>query len=170
MEYLDVCGLSARDGAAFGKGLAALHLAKAPTNAAAAGAAGEAAGDGRGATNGFQEGGFGFPIEGCCGALEQPNAPVAGGGNWVDFWRERRLGHQLRVAKERYPEDRALQEAGARLSKSLREFFGGAGLRPEDIQPSLLHGDLWSGNVGICDGTPCIFDPAAYYGHHEADL
>lgn len=38
-------------------------------------------------------------------------------------------------------------------------------------KPSLLHGDLWSGNV-ICDqeGKPCLIDPAVYFGHREMDL
>lgn len=38
-------------------------------------------------------------------------------------------------------------------------------------KPSLLHGDLWSGNV-ICygDGQPCLIDPAVYYGHREMDI
>lgn len=37
--------------------------------------------------------------------------------------------------------------------------------------PSLLHGDLWSGNVAFArDGEPVIFDPAVYYGDREADL
>jgi protein-ribulosamine 3-kinase len=40
------------------------------------------------------------------------------------------------------------------------------------IQPSLLHGDLWAGNWDVATSThrPCLFDPAAYYGHAEADL
>jgi len=37
------------------------------------------------------------------------------------------------------------------------------------VKPSVLHGDLWSGNVGGCEGEPCIYDPATYYGHHEAE-
>lgn len=36
--------------------------------------------------------------------------------------------------------------------------------------PSLLHGDLWHGNVGFCEQNPVIYDPACYYGDHEADL
>ena len=37
--------------------------------------------------------------------------------------------------------------------------------------PSLLHGDLWSGNM-MCgkEGMPWIIDPAAYVGDFEADL
>ena len=37
--------------------------------------------------------------------------------------------------------------------------------------PSLLHGDLWSGNAAaLAGGEPVIFDPAIYYGDREADL
>ena len=37
--------------------------------------------------------------------------------------------------------------------------------------PSLLHGDLWSGNYLIdISGNPWLIDPAVYYGHREADL
>jgi fructosamine-3-kinase len=37
-------------------------------------------------------------------------------------------------------------------------------------QPSLLHGDLWSGNAGFTSEGPVVFDPAVYYGDREADL
>jgi fructosamine-3-kinase len=36
--------------------------------------------------------------------------------------------------------------------------------------PARLHGDLWWGNVGSCNGAPVIFDPAVYGGHREIDL
>jgi protein-ribulosamine 3-kinase len=40
-----------------------------------------------------------------------------------------------------------------------------------DEAPSLLHGDLWQGNVLINSvGAPCLIDPAVYYGHREVDL
>ena len=38
------------------------------------------------------------------------------------------------------------------------------------VKPSVLHGDLWSGNISGVDGAPSIFDPAVYYGHSEADF
>ena len=41
------------------------------------------------------------------------------------------------------------------------------GLDSSTLRPSLLHGDFWTGNVGMVEGQPAIFDPAAYYGHHE---
>jgi fructosamine-3-kinase len=45
-------------------------------------------------------------------------------------------------------------------------FFGG-----HRTQPSLLHGDLWSGNASVDSrGQPVLFDPACYYGDREADI
>lgn len=36
---------------------------------------------------------------------------------------------------------------------------------------SLIHGDLWSGNlITNQDGKPALVDPAVYYGWAEADL
>ena len=38
-------------------------------------------------------------------------------------------------------------------------------------KPSLLHGDLWSGNyMSDSAGKPCLIDPAVYFGHREADI
>ena len=71
--------------------------------------------------------------------------------DWVEFWRERRLRPQF-------------ERAGLKC-----EFFEHLleGHRP---QPSLLHGDLWSGNAGFTREGPVVFDPAVYYGDREADL
>lgn len=51
------------------------------------------------------------------------------------------------------------------LCKNLEKFFVGV-----EVKPSILHGDLWSGNIAGVDGEPCIFDPASYWGHHEAEF
>jgi fructosamine-3-kinase len=40
----------------------------------------------------------------------------------------------------------------------------------EEDGPSLLHGDLWSGNVLSASSEPALIDPAVYRGHREADL
>ncbi len=122
---------------------------------------------------------WGFPVDGSCGAGTQLNNAGRRAMTWPAFWREFRLGHKLAELKAKFPQDTAFHEAGAQLCKRLDELFGGAGLRPEDIPRSILHGDLWQGNVGYCrrpgaggdaEVLPCVFDPAAYYGHSEADL
>lgn len=113
---------------------------------------------------------FGFHIDGACGAGRQLNDVDRTSQNWVEFWRDFRLGDQLQAIKANYPDDREIQEIGAQLMKRLPELFSSMVI--EDIAPSVLHGDLWSGNYGAVgdESVPVIFDPAVYYGHHEADL
>ncbi len=84
--------------------------------------------------------------------------------DWVDFLREQRLAFQLELAAGNGYRG-TLQERGTRLLERLDRFF--EGYTPE---ASLLHGDLWGGNWGCCDGEPVIFDPAVYYGDRESDL
>lgn len=98
------------------------------------------------------------------GRLPQENAACA---TWAAFWRERRLEPQLRRARDagRLPGRAADWE---RLFARLDDVLAPA----EEEGPSLLHGDLWSGNV-LCtlpDGAPALVDPAACRGHREADL
>jgi fructosamine-3-kinase len=95
------------------------------------------------------------------GATPQPNAEDA---DWARFWCERRLGFQLELAARNGCGGR-LQARGARLLGCV-----GALLNHAPV-PSLLHGDLWGGNLGgDADGNPVIFDPACYYGDREADI
>lgn len=85
-------------------------------------------------------------------------------GDWVGFFREHRLEFQLDLAA--YGGYRGeLQDLGRTLAANLDTFFDGY-----EPAPSLLHGDLWSGNHAAMDGEPVIFDPAVYYGDRESDL
>ena len=105
---------------------------------------------------------FGGPRDNTLGSTPQPNTQTA---TWISFWRDRRLGHQLRLASQNGYGGK-LQTQGEKLLAGLDAFF-------TDYQPqaSLLHGDLWGGNHGyLADGTPVIFDPAVYYGDRETDL
>jgi fructosamine-3-kinase len=105
---------------------------------------------------------FGFECDNTIGSTPQPN-PFS--DDWIQFWRLHRLGHQLELARLNGLGSR-LVDAGFRLADNLGGFFDGH--RP---RPSLLHGDLWGGNQGADDdGNPVIYDPACYYGDHEADL
>ncbi len=81
---------------------------------------------------------------------------------WVTFFKECRLKPQIAWARRKHL---SLRKAD-KLITGLSAFF-----ENYDPIPSLLHGDLWSGNAGfLLDGSPVIFDPASYYGDREADL
>jgi fructosamine-3-kinase len=85
--------------------------------------------------------------------------------DWLHLWREQRLNYQLRLAA-RQGFDGNLQRKGERLLNVLELI-----LADHNPPPSLLHGDLWSGNhATLQDGQPVIFDPASYYGDRETDL
>ena len=57
------------------------------------------------------------------------------------------------------------------ISKKFKVLFGKLQTILPDERPSLLHGDLWAGNImTTSDGQPCLIDPAVYFGHREVDL
>jgi protein-ribulosamine 3-kinase len=104
---------------------------------------------------------FGWDRDNTIGATPQENVSDP---DWIAFWRERRLGFQLDLAAQNGYRGR-LQEQGRRLLAAFPALIDHAPV------PSLLHGDLWGGNIGFDRaGEPVIFDPAVYYGDREADL
>lgn len=106
---------------------------------------------------------FGFPHDNYIGSTPQPNGWTA---SWPAFFRERRLGFQLGLARRKGLSDDPLHRLGERLLDRLDDWLD----VPEE-PACLLHGDLWSGNFLSDDaGEPVLIDPAAYYGHREADL
>jgi fructosamine-3-kinase len=107
-------------------------------------------------------GAWGWDEDNFIGSLPQENAPA---GSWAVFWWERRLEPQLRRARTagRLP---GREREWERLREALPRLLAPA----EDDGPSLLHGDLWSGNVVATPRGPALVDPAVYRGHREVDL
>lgn len=143
MEYLNLG--SRTDDHSLGCAVARMHLAK-PTLA-----------------SGNPTGSFGFQVDNTIGDTPQPNGWSDGGGTeqWIEFYAKRRIEHQLNLAGDSYCSNLWQQSILPHLPKLFEDV--------ENIRPSLLHGDLWSGNIGSADGSPSIFDPAVYWGHHEAE-
>ena len=105
---------------------------------------------------------YGWPRDNFIGATVQSNQTHR---TWAGFFAAERLQPQLAMALHRGM-SRPLYEQGERIVGNLGAFF--LDYRP---LPSLLHGDLWSGNAAqLPDGTPVIFDPAVHRGDREADL
>ena len=147
MEYLNLAGRS--DDRALGKAIARMHLAP-PTEEA-----------------GNPTKAFGFNVDNTIGGTSQPNpytTPNSGTKEWVEFFRDYRIGHQLNLAGDSYCSNLWEKDIAPRLHLLFEDLTG-----EKEIKPSLLHGDLWSGNIGSADGKPSIFDPAVYWGHHEAE-
>lgn len=109
------------------------------------------------------DGKFGFIENNFIGSTDQINDWT---DSWVDFLREKRLGFQIDLARKNNYWKPELEKLWESLSSQLDDFIGSI-----DEKPSLLHGDLWSGNYLVgTKGEPCIIDPAVYYGSREADL
>jgi len=110
---------------------------------------------------------FGLDHDNYIGRLPQTNR-VAGTGaarSWADFYRERRLEAQLRLAEQRGLATPSMIRGFARLFEKLETLVGPA------EPPARLHGDLWGGNLHTDEaGGPCLIDPAVYGGHREVDL
>ncbi|AFY76208.1 MAG: fructosamine kinase family protein [Hydrococcus sp. C42_A2020_068] len=102
---------------------------------------------------------FGWERNNTIGSTPQINTWTE---NWADFFAEHRIGYQLQLAKRRgggFPDYFQVVEV-------VRDH-----LADRTPKPSLVHGDLWSGNAAVTNaGEPVILDPATYYGDREVDI
>ena len=108
---------------------------------------------------------WGWHADNVIGSLPQPNG---WSDDWGDFWARRRILHLARdLLARRAISPRQLgviERAADRAGRLLGPASAADG-------PSLLHGDLWSGNVLFArGGRPVLIDPAVYCGHREVDL
>lgn len=104
--------------------------------------------------------GFGWDHDNMLATLPQPNGRRT---EWWEFWRDLRLAPQLALAA-----DAGLDADTRRLVEKVMDATATLSHAPD---PSLLHGDLWSGNVfSDTSGAPVLVDPAVYRGDCEVDL
>lgn len=105
---------------------------------------------------------FGYPRDTLIGPLPQLNREADG---WIPFFAEYRLMAMARMAHEDGPLSTADLARLERLAERLDEFL----IEPK--APSLLHGDLWTGNVLVKgDRIAGFVDPAISFGHPEIEL
>ena len=120
--------------------------------------------DGLAALHRTPPGGWGWEHDNFIGSLPQQNPAAA---TWGEFWRDARLEPQLQRACR---QGHFAGQRRALLERVIERTIGLLG-DVEDEGPSLLHGDLWGGNVyPDGEGRPVLIDPAVYRGHREVDL
>jgi len=104
---------------------------------------------------------FGYATNNYIASLVQTNSPK---NSWHEFFIENRLEP---LAGKAYYEGLMSLEF---LKKFQKIYPSLENMLPKE-KPALLHGDLWSGNIlRGKNGSPCLIDPAVYYGHREMDL
>lgn len=95
------------------------------------------------------------------GSLPQSNSPSP---SWVVFYGEQRLRGPMEIARQRGYLSDGREKNLQKLIQKLPDLI------PE-VAPSLLHGDLWGGNVMfLAESMPALIDPAVYYGHREVEI
>ncbi len=104
---------------------------------------------------------FGFDFDNHIGSLPQSNDWHT---DWLSFFEHCRLRPQVKLARENGYLDKTLEEMFNPLYRELGSIFS-------EEKPSLLHGDLWSGNF-LCTRKeePVLVDPDVYFGHRSMDL
>ncbi|MBZ9611773.1 fructosamine kinase family protein [Rheinheimera maricola] len=101
---------------------------------------------------------YGFDWDNMLGATVQPNKWQS---NWSSFFSEQRIGWLLQLLLEQGFGFGNIDQLVEQCRQRLQHY---------QPAPSLLHGDLWRGNVGFVGDNPAVFDPACYYGDRETDL
>lgn len=104
---------------------------------------------------------FGYHRANFIGSLPQTNHAAL---NWGEFFIHQRMMPMIRRARDRGLVDLSFV---SKFEKAMPAVVSEMPVEPA----SLVHGDLWSGNLIVdANGQPTIIDPAVYFGHREMDL
>jgi protein-ribulosamine 3-kinase len=110
---------------------------------------------------------YGFYENNFIGSNPQINIPEQNEkSSWLEFYFNKRILFQLQLAEKLGNSTEELRKGISKLENKISEIIDDS-----EEKPSLLHGDLWSGNYMVDEsGSAVLIDPAVYYGHREADL
>ena len=105
---------------------------------------------------------YGFNFDTQIGGLKQSNSNSK---NWVEFYGNKILYYIFDLINKNQPMDKAINTKIELLLKKIDNFI------PNKPKPSLLHGDLWEGNILFKNKKFSGFiDPGSFYGHNELEV
>ena len=102
---------------------------------------------------------FGYPVEGFIGTTEQKQGWE---NNWIDCFLNLRIIPQISILKSNVLDSETIKKV---IEKIKLELFNHKPIN------ALVHGDLWSGNIGTDkSGKGVMFDPASWWADNEVDI
>ena len=102
---------------------------------------------------------FGFPVDGFIGTTDQTKGWE---NNWTDCFLKLRIMPQLSILENNFLNNETINKLKEKIKLELLDH------KPIN---TLIHGDLWSGNIGMeKDGKGVIFDPASWWADNEVDI
>ena len=102
---------------------------------------------------------YGFPVEGFIGLTEQKKGWE---NDWADCFLKLRVTPQLSLLNSNIFDKKTIKKVEDKIKSELINHI------PIN---TLVHGDLWSGNMGIeQSGKGVIFDPASWWADNEVDI
>jgi len=105
---------------------------------------------------------YGFDFDAQIGGLKQSNTY---GSNWIDFFTNKRLNMIFEKINTDSPMPKPINQKIERLMRDMKNHL------PKQPNISLLHGDLWEGNILFKDGELAgLIDPGIYFGHNELEI
>ena len=105
---------------------------------------------------------YGFDFDTQIGGLKQINSKSK---NWKEFYTDKRLSYIFDLVNKNKPMDKSINTKIDLLIKKMDNFI------PANPRPSLLHGDLWEGNILFKNKKFVGFiDPGSFYGHNELEV
>ena len=105
---------------------------------------------------------YGFDFDAQIGGLKQSNTYEL---NWIDFFTNKRLSMIFEKINKDNPMPKSINQKIEKLMRDMKNHL------PRQPNISLLHGDLWEGNILFKDGELAgLIDPGIYFGHHELEI